>query len=109
MFTRRPDLHREPRIIFAARTSCRESTMMAEPRMLPSDDALAVEFTAVLKQGDVDRLRGLLAADPWLATCVVVSPKGSGRTPLHLFADWPGHCPNPEAIVEMLVAAGADL
>jgi uncharacterized protein len=87
--------------------------MTAEPRKLQDDETLAVELTAVLKQGDVDRLRGLLAADPWLATCVVVSPRGSGRnggrTSLHLFADWPGHCPNPQAIVKMLVAAGAEL
>jgi hypothetical protein len=30
-------------------------------------------------------------------------------TPLHLFADWPGHNPNAAAIVQALAASGADL
>src|SRR5262249_18065955 len=45
----------------------------------------------------------------WVARCVVENPKGGGRTPLHLFADWPGHRPNAAAIVQTLAAAGADL
>jgi ankyrin repeat protein len=40
---------------------------------------------------------------------VVENPKGGGRTPLHLFADWPGHNPNAAAIVQTLAVAGADL
>jgi ankyrin repeat protein len=63
----------------------------------------------VIKQGDVERLHRLLAEDPGLAHCVVEDPKGSGRTPLHLFADWPGHNPNAVALVQTLAAAGADL
>lgn len=77
--------------------------------MLRYDEPLAVELTAVLKRGDVGRLSQLLAADPGLACGVVQDAKGGGRSLLHLFADWPGHNPNSEAIVRALAAAGADL
>lgn len=83
--------------------------MTTEPRVLQSDELLAVELTTALKRGDVDRLGQLLAGEPGLARCVVRDPKGGGRTPLHLFADWPGHNANPDAIVRLLAAAGADL
>src|SRR5260370_15484163 len=82
---------------------------MTTPRTLRSDEPLAVELTAALKQGEVERLSRLLAADPGLALCVVENPDGGGRSPLHFFADWPGHNPNAAAIVQTLVAAGADL
>jgi ankyrin repeat protein len=83
--------------------------MTTSPRVLRSDEPLAVELTAAVKQGEVERLNRLLAADPGLALCVVENPKGGGRTPLHLFADWPGHNPDAGAIVRTLAAAGADL
>jgi uncharacterized protein len=76
---------------------------------LRSDEPLAVALTTSLKQGEVERLDRLLAANPRLALCVVEAPDGGGRTPLHLFADWPGHSPNADAIVQTLAAAGADL
>ena len=82
---------------------------MTGTRTLRSDEPLAVELTAALKQGEVDRLRRLLAANPGLAHCVVENAKGGGRTPLHLFADWPGHNSNAVDIVRTLAAAGADL
>lgn len=44
---------------------------------LRSDEPLAVEFTAALKQGEVDRLRRLLAANRGLAHCVVENLKSS--------------------------------
>ena len=78
-------------------------------RIFRSDEPLAVELTAALKQGEVDRLDWLLAANPGLAHCVVENPKGGGRTPLHLFADWPGHNSNAVDILRTLAAAGADL
>jgi len=76
---------------------------------LRSDDPLAVELTAAIKGSEAERLRALLAAHPGLASCVVEDAKGGGRTPLHLFADWPGHNANAAAIVQVLAAAGADL
>jgi len=67
-------------------------------------DPRVLEFATAVKTGDVARLRTLLAADPGLATSLIDS-----RTPLQLFADWPGHRPNPAAVVSALVDAGADL
>ena len=67
-------------------------------------DPRVVEFTAALKRGDEARLRALLAADPGLATSLI-----SSCTPLHLFADAPGHRPNPAGVVSALAGAGADL
>jgi ankyrin repeat protein len=76
---------------------------------LQSTEPLAVELTAIVKAGESDRLRELLASAPGIASCVVEDPKGGGRTPLHLFADWPGHHPNAAAIVQTLASAGANL
>jgi ankyrin repeat protein len=81
---------------------------MLNPRILRYDDPLALELTAALKQGDADRLSRLLATDRGLACSLVEDAKGGGRSPLHLFADWPGHNPNPTAIVRALTACGAD-
>jgi uncharacterized protein len=67
-------------------------------------DPRVFEFTAALKRGEEARLRALLAADPGLATSLINS-----RTPLHLFADAPGHRPNPAQAVSALAEAGADL
>jgi hypothetical protein len=63
-------------------------------RKLRRDEPLAIEFAAALKQRESERLQRLLVDEPSLACCVVVDKKGSGRTPPHLFADWPGHCPD---------------
>ncbi|HEX4833825.1 MAG TPA: ankyrin repeat domain-containing protein [Trebonia sp.] len=67
-------------------------------------DGRAFEFAAAVRRGDAGRVRELLGADPGLATTLINS-----RTPLHLFADAPGHRPNPGAVVSALVAAGANL
>ncbi|THD48643.1 MAG: ankyrin repeat domain-containing protein [Bradyrhizobium sp.] len=83
--------------------------MSTDSRRLRSDEPLAMEVTAALKQGEVELLSRLLAAEPGLADCVVENPEGGGRTLLHLFADWPGHAPNAAAIVQTLAAAGSDL
>jgi ankyrin repeat protein len=63
-----------------------------------------VEFVTALQRGDVVRLEALLTADPGLATSLINS-----RTPLHVFADAPGHRPNPAGVVSALAGAGADL
>jgi hypothetical protein len=62
------------------------------------------EFATALTRGDVARLRALLETDPGLATSLINS-----RTPLHLFADAPGHRPNAAGMVSALAEAGADL
>jgi hypothetical protein len=83
--------------------------MNPNSRTLRHDEPLAVELTAAIKQGEGERLRRLVADVPRLARYVVHDAKGGGRTPLHLFADAPGHNPNPVTIVQTLAAAGADL
>jgi uncharacterized protein len=75
-----------------------------EPDPGGDPDPRAFEFAAALKRGDVDRLRALLAVEPALATSTINSCR-----PLHLFADAPGHRPNAAVVVNLLVAAGADL
>lgn len=77
--------------------------------VLPEDDPAAMALTAALKQGNVEGLRRLLDSDPRLARCLVQTPSGNCRTPLHLLADWPGHAPNAAAVVRVLADAGADL
>src|SRR5262245_2781933 len=83
--------------------------MNSDSRTLRHDEPLAIELTAAVKQGEVERLRRLLATDPRLARWIVHDVKGAGRTALHLFADAPGQNPNPVAIVQTLAAASADL
>ena len=83
--------------------------MTTQSRTLRSNTQLASELTAVLKRGDVEALSRLLAGDPDLAKCNIEDFKGGRRTPLQIFADWPGHFPNAARIVQMLVAAGADV
>jgi uncharacterized protein len=78
-----------------------EPAAVHEPGAAP--DPRVLEFTTALRSGDVARLRALLATDPGLARSVINS-----RTPLHLFADAPGHRPNPAGVVSALVEAGAD-
>jgi hypothetical protein len=74
------------------------------------NDPLAVAATAAVQRGQADRLRRLLDKHPELARVRIVKDgEAAGhRTLLHLFADWPGHRRNPQQIVAVLVAAGAD-
>jgi len=75
------------------------------------NDPLAVELTAAVQRGDADRLRRILEKRPELARARIIAAGDSAgsRTLLHLFADWPGHRRNPQGIVALLRAAGADL
>jgi uncharacterized protein len=83
-----------------------ESPMEApdQPRTLRETDQAAFELLRAVKQGDVEQLARILDADPGLASSWINSV-----TPLHHFADAPGHRPNAAAVVNALVAAGADL
>ncbi len=67
-------------------------------------DRRAFEFATAINRGDVGRVRALLAEDRTLAAALINS-----RSPLHLFADAPGHRPNAAAMVTTLAAAGAEL
>ena len=61
-----------------------------------------------IRAGDVDGLRGLLAANRELARTTIVDEKGVRRTLLHIACDWPGHLPNIAATIAALIEAGAD-
>lgn len=79
-------------------------TQVAAPRSLPDSDRAAFELLRAVKRGDAEQLTLILGADPGLAASWI-----GGCTPLHHFADAPGHRPNAAAVVQALVAAGADL
>ena len=76
----------------------------AGPRTLLDSDRAAFELLRAVKRGDAEQLSRILGADPGLASSWI-----GGCTPLHHFADAPGHRPNAAAVVNELVAAGADL
>jgi uncharacterized protein len=64
----------------------------------------AFQLLQAVEQGDVERLARLLEEGPdraswWINSC----------SPLHQFADAPGHRPNAAGVVQALAAAGADL
>jgi ankyrin repeat protein len=83
---------------------------VSESRELAGDDPLATEVVTVIRAGDVEALRRLLAEHPWLARAYVVDRHGKdGRSLLHIATDWPGHFRNAGEMVRLLVAAGADV
>lgn len=75
------------------------------------NEPLAVELTAAVQRGDAELLRQMLDKRPELARVRIIAQGDTfaSRTLLHLFADWPGHRRNPQGIVGVLRAAGADL
>jgi uncharacterized protein len=79
------------------------ATPKAGPRTLSVDEQACFELLRVIKQGEAEQLTRMLSADPSLAGCWI-----NGCTPLHHFADAPGHRPNAAAVVNALVASGAD-
>jgi uncharacterized protein len=87
----------------------REATPAAGPSGLAAAAAVphppaVFEFVGALKRGDAEQVAAFLADDPSLATAIINSCR-----PLHLYADAPGHRPNPAAIVRALIDAGADV
>ena len=77
-------------------------------RLVSADDPRAVAATRAVQAGDLAALERMVAADPWLATARI-GDWDCYRTLLHAATDWPGHFPNGPAVVERLVAAGADV
>ena len=74
----------------------------------PADDPVAVTVVDAIRTGDLPTLRRLLTDHPGLAVVGITGADGLSRTPLHVVTDWPGYYPNGPAVVEALVAAGAD-
>jgi uncharacterized protein len=79
---------------------------------LRSDDPIAIEVCQAIRDGEVEQLQRLLAANPKLVharvTPAACSDRNS-RTLLHIATDWPGNLPNVAATIRALVDAGADV
>ncbi|MGH3005888.1 MAG: ankyrin repeat domain-containing protein [Gaiellaceae bacterium] len=78
---------------------------------IDTKDPLAIAAVEAIHQGDLPRLRRLLAEHPDLATARLGDddPDGMSRTLLHVATDWPGHFPGGAATVAVLVEAGANV
>lgn len=76
--------------------------------MLDHQDPLAVALVQAVRAGDIASLRAILRETPGDAAVSVRDAKGCSRTLLHVATDWPGYFPHGPAIVEFLIAAGAD-
>jgi hypothetical protein len=73
-----------------------------------TDDPLAIAGAAAIRAGDLATLERLLAENPDLENVQIEARKGGYPTPLHVVADWPGHFPSGPAVVQLLLANGAD-
>jgi ankyrin repeat protein len=71
-------------------------------------DPMATAAVEAIHQGDVSRLRQLLADHPDLATAALGDSQMT-RSLLHVATDWPGHYPNGPQVLAVLVSAGADV
>lgn len=76
---------------------------------LDRDHPLAVELLAAILEGDLARLRRLLADNDGLAAARVGAPDGASRTPLHMVTDWPGYFPRGPESARLLIDSGADV
>jgi uncharacterized protein len=72
-----------------------------------SEDEYRLTIVAI-RTGNLETLRGLLAANPELASSRLGGVSG-GRTPLHVVADWPGYYPKGPAVARLLIDCGADV
>jgi ankyrin repeat protein len=77
--------------------------------VIDADGPLGVTVTSVIREGDTDALKTLLAENPELARVWVRASDGSERSLLHVLTDWPGHVPNAAVLVRTLADAGADV
>jgi ankyrin repeat protein len=78
-------------------------------KWIPDNDQAAVDMRAAVRTGDVGAIESMLRADPALARARLGSRESGSGTPLHMVAGWPGYFPNGPQIVQLLIAAGADL
>ena len=75
---------------------------------LSTTDPVAIALTKAVHAGDVSELKGLLGANPGLASARIADRRGALRTPLHVASDWPGYFPNGPVVVRLLAGAGGD-
>src|SRR2546430_5319689 len=86
-----------------------DCSTMTSSHTLRSDDPMAVELTAALEHGDVERLRRPRAAHSQLASRVNEKAKGAGRTALHPFSASAASKPHSDALIATLVVSRAEL
>src|SRR5215469_6618965 len=79
-----------------------------EPMAIPDNDPRAIELVFAIREGDLEKLRRLIAEHPGLERAHITGRKGGWRTPLHVTTDWPGYFPNGPEVVRILASAGAD-
>jgi hypothetical protein len=79
---------------------------MNEPQTLATGSLLANELVDVLERGDVKALDRLIEENPGVSGSVIIDSNGDAWRPLHLYANAPGHRPNPAQIVEALARTG---
>ena len=85
------------------------ASKMLDSLTLPMHDLPAIAVVAAIRGGDLAALAQLLRDQPALANARLVDERGVARTLLHVVADWPGHLVQGRALVEILLAAGADV
>jgi uncharacterized protein len=76
--------------------------------LLPADHPLALRAAQVIRTGDIESMRALLAEYPELAAARF-GDNAMSRTALHAVTDWPGHLPIGATMVRLLIQAGADV
>jgi uncharacterized protein len=79
---------------------------------LDASEPLARAITDAIQTGNLDEVKNLLAGSPELARATIVRRNRCGeqsRSLLHIATDYPGHFPNAEHTVRVLIAAGADV
>jgi ankyrin repeat protein len=82
---------------------------VSEPSTLSAGSQLANELGNALERGDVRALHRLLEENPGVSGAVILDSNGESVRLLHLYANAPGHRPNPAQIVNALVGDGADI
>jgi uncharacterized protein len=82
---------------------------MAEPRRLSAGSNLAIGLEEALEHGEVTALSRLLEENPGVSSALIIDSNGDVGRLLHLYANAPGHRPNPGQIVGALVRDGADI
>jgi uncharacterized protein len=79
---------------------------------LEAGEPIARTLTDAIRTGNLAELKNLLTGSPELARATIVRRDGCGeqaRSLLHIATDYPGHFPNAEETVRVLIAAGADV
>ncbi|MGI9516591.1 MAG: ankyrin repeat domain-containing protein [Pirellulaceae bacterium] len=79
-------------------------------RLEPANTPLAEQASQAIRAGDTTSLQRMLEKYPDLATARIHdTEQDCQRSLLHIATDWPGHFPQVEKTIRVLVSAGADV